>query len=58
MASRFRRKNIDPSKALEVVRASERPDVVDEVDHFSREVPERPTGMEKEEEEVSFRCRQ
>eukprot|EP00730_Choanoeca_flexa_P005011 TRINITY_DN11865_c1_g10_i1.p1 TRINITY_DN11865_c1_g10~~TRINITY_DN11865_c1_g10_i1.p1 ORF type:complete len:627 (+),score=164.54 TRINITY_DN11865_c1_g10_i1:266-2146(+) len=51
MSSRFRRKNLDAAKPLEVYRARDRPEILEELDAINREVPEMPTGMEKEEEE-------
>lgn len=49
----FRARALDPSKAMPIYFAEELPDL-QEYSAINRAVPQMPSGMEKEEESVSF----
>ena len=52
MSKLFRARQLDANKSLPVFRAEELPDL-SEFTTINRQVPQMPTGMEKEEESVS-----
>lgn len=49
----FRARQLDSNKPLPVYRVEELPDIT-ELSTINRAVPQMPTGMEKEEETVSY----
>ena len=51
----FRARALDPSKPMPIYFADELPDL-HEYSAINRAVPQMPSGMEKEEESVSFQC--
>lgn len=51
--SRFRQKPLDNNRPLPIFREEDDPNILIETAALSRAVPDVPTGMEKEEEEVS-----
>ena len=48
----FRARALDPSKPLPIFFSDQEPDILNPNASISRAVPQMPTGMEKEEEEV------
>jgi hypothetical protein len=51
----FRARALDANKPLQIYRSENEPDILNENVAISRSVPQLPTGMEKEEEEVIAR---
>ena len=56
MSKLFRARQLDANKSLPVFREEELPDL-SEFTTINRQVPQMPTGMEKEEESVSIICK-
>lgn len=56
MSKLFRARQLDANKSLPVFREEELPDL-SEFTTINRQVPQMPTGMEKEEESVSIFCK-
>lgn len=52
----FRPRNIDHFKPMQVLKTEDVPDLNNFATTINRTVPQMPTGMEKEEECVSFFC--